>query len=897
MSGNRGMQMLIPLVNKLQDAFSSLSVPLNLDLPQIAVVGSQSAGKSSVLENFVGRDFLPRGSGIVTRRPLILQLINSNTEYAEFLHLKNKRFTNFEDVRKEIEAETDRVTGKNKGISNIPINLRIYSPQVLNLTLIDLPGLTKVPVGDQPQDIEHQIRSMVLEFIEPENTLILAVSPANTDLANSDALKIAKEVDPTGIRTIGVITKLDLMDAGTDARDILENKVLPLRRGYVGIVNRSQKDIDGRKDIQAAVASERKFFLGHPAYRHMADRMGTAYLQATLNQQLTNHIRDTLPTLRNRLQSQMLSLEKDVEAFKSLRSDDPSYKTKALIHLVNSFSEQFVNTIDGHSGAISVDSLSGGAEINRIFHERFPLDLIEIQIDEKALRREIAYAIRNVQGIRGGLFTPDQAFDVIVRDRIGRLLAPSLSCVDRVVTKLSAIVHTCLGQMNSYPLLADEVERTINQRIRESEVKTKDQLRALTDYQLAYMNTNHEDFIGFNNADPQSANQAAKQKVGNQIICKGWLTLLNGKLLRGGSKYFWFVLSTESLTWYRDDEEREKKFVLPLEGLKQRAGDTSFFSRRPNFSLFHSDPKVNVYKEFKTLDLAADTVDARDNWKGALLRAGVFPEKSEQNLEDEKDDDLNQDSNPVLKRQVETIRNLVQSYMKIVTKTQLDLVPKITMFLLIDDVKKFLKSDLLPTLYALDTNRLMEESQEEKRRKQDMVTMYNTMKEALNIIADVTTHTVTTPVPPPITDDWRESESGGNGGSPRSGSGPSRPSVGPQRGSPLLPSMGSGGGGGYMQPQPRNAPVPPSSRPSNSSGSNPQAPVVPASAEHNDSNNPGLKAFDPISSSSGCSTTPAGHNNNGTPANTGGFSARTLASIFESRQPTQSGPPIPPRPN
>lgn len=79
MSGNQGMQMLIPLVNKLQDAFASLSVPLNLDLPQIAVVGSQSAGKSSVLENFVGRDFLPRGSGIVTRRPLILQLIHGPT--------------------------------------------------------------------------------------------------------------------------------------------------------------------------------------------------------------------------------------------------------------------------------------------------------------------------------------------------------------------------------------------------------------------------------------------------------------------------------------------------------------------------------------------------------------------------------------------------------------------------------------------------------------------------------------------------------------------------------------------------------------------------------------------------------------------------------------------------
>ena len=92
------------------------------------------------------------------------------------------------------------------------------------------------------------------------------------------------------------------MDEGTDAREVLENKLLPLRRGYVGVVNRSQKDIDGRKDIKAAMAAERKFFLGHPAYRHMADRMGTPYLQRVLNQQLTNHIRETLPGLRDRLQ-------------------------------------------------------------------------------------------------------------------------------------------------------------------------------------------------------------------------------------------------------------------------------------------------------------------------------------------------------------------------------------------------------------------------------------------------------------------------------------------------------------------------------------------------------------------------------------------------------------------
>uniref|UniRef100_A0A671M316 dynamin GTPase n=1 Tax=Sinocyclocheilus anshuiensis TaxID=1608454 RepID=A0A671M316_9TELE len=270
-------------VNRMQDAFSAIGQNANLDLPQIAVVGGQSAGKSSVLENFVGKDFLPRGSGIVTRRPLVLQLINCPTEYAEFLHCKGKKFTDFDEVRQEIEAETDRATGQNKGISPVPINLRVYSPNVLNLTLVDLPGMTKVPVGDQPADIEQQIRDMLMQFVTKDNCLLLAVSPANSDLANSDALKIAK-VDPQGLRTIGVITKLDLMDEGTDAREILENKLLPLRRGYMGVVNRSQKDIGGKKDINAAMAAERKFFLSHSSYRHLANRMGTPFLQKTLNQ-------------------------------------------------------------------------------------------------------------------------------------------------------------------------------------------------------------------------------------------------------------------------------------------------------------------------------------------------------------------------------------------------------------------------------------------------------------------------------------------------------------------------------------------------------------------------------------------------------------------------------------
>ncbi|KAA8585218.1 hypothetical protein FQN60_003912, partial [Etheostoma spectabile] len=415
-------------------------------------------------------DFLPRGSGIVTRRPLILQLVHNKAEYAEFLHCKGKKFVDFDEVRAEIEAETDRITGSNKGISSIPINLRVYSPNVLNLTLIDLPGMTKVAVGDQPVDIEHQIKDMLLQFITKESCLILAVTPANTDLANSDALKIAKEVDPQGLRTIGVITKLDLMDEGTDAKDILENKLLPLRRGYIGVVNRSQKDIDGKKDIRAALAAERKFFLSHPGYRHMAERMGTPHLQKTLNQQLTNHIRDTLPGLRSKLQSQLLSLEKEVEEYKNFSPDDPTRKTKALLQMVQQFGVDFEKCIEGSGDQVDTNELSGGAKINRLFHERFPFELVKIVFDEKELRREISHAIKNVHGVRQptcpltvpsvchcasvslcilrtGLFTPDLAFEVIVKKQIVKLKTPCLKCIDLVIQELINTVRQCTNKV------------------------------------------------------------------------------------------------------------------------------------------------------------------------------------------------------------------------------------------------------------------------------------------------------------------------------------------------------------------------------------------------------------------------------------------------------------------
>ncbi|XP_070780048.1 dynamin-2 isoform X1 [Enoplosus armatus] len=796
--GNRGMEDLIPLINKLQDAFSSIGQSCNLDLPQIAVVGGQSAGKSSVLENFVGRDFLPRGSGIVTRRPLILQLVNNKAEYAEFLHCKGKKFVDFEEVRSEIEAETERITGSNKGISPIPINLRVYSPNVLNLTLIDLPGMTKVAVGDQPIDIEHQIRDMLMQFITKESCLILAVTPANTDLANSDALKIAKEVDPQGMRTIGVITKLDLMDEGTDAKDILENKLLPLRRGYIGVVNRSQKDIDGKKDIRAALAAERKFFLSHPAYRHIAERMGTPHLQKTLNQQLTNHIRDTLPGLRSKLQSQLLSLEKEVEEYKNFRPDDPTRKTKALLQMVQQFGVDFEKCIEGSGDQVDTNELSGGAKINRIFHERFPFELVKIVFDEKELRREISHAIKNVHGVRTGLFTPDLAFEAIVKKQIVKLKTPCLKCIDLVIQELINTVRQCTNKLNSYPRLREETERIVTTYVREREGKTKDQVLLLIDIELSYINTNHEDFIGFANAQQRNTAANKKRAIPNQgeilVIRKGWLTI-NISIMKGGSKEYWFVLTAESLSWYKDEEEKEKKYMLPLDNLKLRDVEKGFMSTKHIFAIFNTEQR-NVYKDLRQVELACDSQEDVDSWKASFLRAGVYPEKDQtENEEAAPADTFSMD--PQLERQVETIRNLVDSYIGIINKSIRDLMPKTIMHLMINSAKDFIHSELLAYLYSSgDQNSLMEESADQAQRRDEMLRMYHALKEALHIIGDITVNTISTPVPPPVNDTWIQeaSPTPQRRPPPAAAQPPSRPPAvrGPTPGPPMNPSPAFG---------------------------------------------------------------------------------------------------------
>ncbi|KAI1305909.1 Dynamin-1-like protein [Halotydeus destructor] len=404
------MEALIPVINKLQDVFNTIGTDA-IQLPQIVVVGSQSSGKSSVIEAIVGRDFLPRGSGIVTRRPLILQLIHvpkddkiyktaedgtlDFDEWAKFLHAKNKIFSDFSAVRREIELETDRMSGSNKGICPEPISLKIYSNRVL-----------------------------------------------------------------------------DLMDAGTDAIDVLLGRVIPVKLGIIGVVNRSQQDIINNKSIDEAMKDEALFL--QRKYPSFATKNGTAYLSKTLNRLLMHHIRDCLPELKTRVNLMISQFQQLLHSYGEAVDD----QGQTLLQIITKFASSYCATIEGTARNIETTELCGGARM--LNHTR--------HFD----------CHRNATGPRPALFVPEVSFELLVKRQIRRLEEPSLRCVELVHEEMQRIIQHCgtevQQEMLRFPKLHDKIVEVVTHLLRRRLPPTNTMVENLVSIELSYVNTKHPDF-------------------------------------------------------------------------------------------------------------------------------------------------------------------------------------------------------------------------------------------------------------------------------------------------------------------------------------------------------------------------------------------------------------------
>jgi dynamin 1-like protein len=493
------MDAVLQLVNRLQSACTLLGdtaggggdkdLPTLWNmLPSIVVIGGQSSGKSSVLEAVVGRDFLPRGTGIVTRRPLVLQLTHldnpDDREYGVFLHRGNEKIYDFAAIRQEIEDETLRyLKTRGKVVSADPIQLTVSSPNVPNLTLVDMPGLTKVPIDGQPKSIVRDLEDMARTYIKGDNAIILAVTPANADLATSDALHLAREVDPAGDRTIGVLTKLDIMDPGTDAREVLENSAVRLKNGWIGVVNRGQADINKAVDMQSARNKEMAFFKANPRYADLKN-VGTTFLSNRLSNHLINAIRKQLPQISHQINVGVSDLEKELAAM----GGPPVTSRGGMVHLIltlcRNFEEAFAKAVDGGKG--------GGEQILRVFEERLTQNILALKFKTILDPANVKRIVEEADGYQPHLIAPEMGYRRLLQECLVLFKGPADIAVEEVHVVLRNIVASTINSedcknLQQYAALKREIVNTASSALEQMKEDARKMVLTMVDMERSYL--------------------------------------------------------------------------------------------------------------------------------------------------------------------------------------------------------------------------------------------------------------------------------------------------------------------------------------------------------------------------------------------------------------------------
>uniref|UniRef100_A0A8D3CLL6 Dynamin-1-like protein n=1 Tax=Scophthalmus maximus TaxID=52904 RepID=A0A8D3CLL6_SCOMX len=690
------MEPLIPVINKLQDVFNTVGADI-IQLPQIVVVGTQSSGKSSVLESLVGRDLLPRGTGIVTRRPLILQLVWM------FHVCINLRFLQYLSVK----VTNELCIYFPQGISDEPIHLKIFSPHVVNLTLVDLPGITKLPVGDQPKDIELQIRELIVKYISNPNSIILAVTAANTDMATSEALKVAREVDPDGRRTLAVVTKLDLMDAGTDAMDILMGRVIPVKLGIVGVVNRSQLDINQKKPVADAIRDEYVFL--QKKYPSLTNRNGTKYLARTLNRLLMHHIRDCLPELKTRINVLAAQYQSLLNSYGEPVDDQSSM----LLQLITKFAAEYCHTIEGTAKYIETAELCGGARICYIFHETFGRTLESVDPLGGLTTIDVLTAIRNATGPRPALFVPEVSFELLVKRQVKRLEEPSLRCVELVHEEMQRIIQHCSNystqELLRFPKLHDAIVEVVTSLLRKRLPVTNEMVHNLVAIELAYINTKHPDFADAcglmnNNIEEQRRNRmrdlpsaVPRDKVRSVSVR---VTVLLSKALAGFLSLLHIAASGSQSGSVGDQTDSG---MGNWRGMLKRGEEGAAGDRSMALNPLCASPQ-----------------------KGHAINLLDVPVPVSRKLSSRE------------QRDCEVIERLIKSYFLIVRKNIQDSVPKAVMHFLVNHVKDCLQSELVGQLYkAALLEDLLTESEDMAQRRNEAADMLKALQKASQVIAEI----------------------------------------------------------------------------------------------------------------------------------------------------------------
>ena len=520
------LRKLINLIDQLRDC----GVNEYIKLPRICSLGTQSSGKSSVLESIVGLDFLPRGDGVVTRRPLELRLchINSGEPWAIFEERKGQKFTDFIKVRQTIEALTDEVCKTNKNIIDKPIVLNVYSQTCPDLTLVDLPGVTRVPIGDQPKNIEQITKDMARRYAEDPLTIILCVIAANSDIATSDGLMLAKEIDTTGSRTIGVLTKLDIMDAGTDARKVLMNEEIPLKLGYVGVKNRSKQDLINKLSMAETTKKEREFFKSHPAYKNLPPgHYGTDVLINKLTKIYFRIIRENLPRIIKAINDRVKTAEEELESLGQPMPTDDAGKMSLLWNMINEYCDIFRKVLQGKCNNKNLNFLEGegGFKIKILYKKLLEEFTDGYKATSGYTDENINYALTIHEGDSIPGFPSVDAFIYLLRPQLEKLKDPIEECFTNVFQYLDFLSGKILEKtFTRFPQAVNDLTDLVTNYLTEEREKTKYLVDSVVEMEINYLFTNDYDYLNnfttfipkqqrppMNNVNNQAPGQGAGQ--------------------------------------------------------------------------------------------------------------------------------------------------------------------------------------------------------------------------------------------------------------------------------------------------------------------------------------------------------------------------------------------------
>lgn len=358
---------------------------------------------------------------------------------------------------------TEKLCGKSKGIIDDPIVLNVYSPYCPDLTLIDLPGITRIAQDGQAKNIEEITKNMAARYCKDERTIILCVIPANQDMSTSDGLQMAMQLDPKGERTIGVITKIDIMDRGTNAKRMLMNEEIKLKLGFVGVKGRSQADVSEGMKVNQAIQSERNYFARHPVYSNLPPGfLGTEALTNKLTTTMYKHIKKVMPSIIQEIDSKIYESEKNYKELGTPLPLEDRDKLLLVWTLISEFTEKVKTSISGEYNpnlSRGKKDLLGGVRIRLKFNDLF---LDEMSLRYKASKRfsdtEIKASLRLHMGNTLPGFTSADAFQSLMNPLLQKLKDPAMSLLDEVHVIMEQIcVHYINETFMRFPMFITEV--------------------------------------------------------------------------------------------------------------------------------------------------------------------------------------------------------------------------------------------------------------------------------------------------------------------------------------------------------------------------------------------------------------------------------------------------------